>query len=41
MLIVGGELRDNTSVRVFTNKVSKLEKLHLARIQVVKTNGIQ
>jgi hypothetical protein len=39
--IVGGEQKENTSVRVLTSRVSKLEKLQKARMQVTETNGIQ
>jgi len=39
--IVGGEQKDNTSVRLLTSRVSKLKKLQVARMQVVETNGIQ
>jgi hypothetical protein len=40
MPIVGGIQRDNTLVRILTSRVSKLEKLQEARMQVVKTIGI-
>jgi hypothetical protein len=41
LVVVGGHQRDNISMRVLTNKVSKLEELQGARIQTVKTSGIQ
>jgi hypothetical protein len=41
MLITSGNHRDNTSVKILTNKVSKLKKLHEVRIQATKINGIQ
>ncbi len=34
VLVVGGNERDSTSVRVLTNKITKLEKLQEARMQV-------
>jgi len=37
----GGGWRNSISVRVLTNGVSELEKLQKAKMQVVKTNGIQ
>ncbi len=39
--IVGGEQKDNTSIRVLISRVSKLKKLQVVRMQVVETNGIQ
>ncbi len=39
--IDGGNQRGNTLVRVLINRVSKLEKLQEARIQVAKTFSIQ
>jgi hypothetical protein len=39
-IVVGEEHRDNTLVRVLTSRVSKLEKLHKARMQATETNGI-
>jgi hypothetical protein len=41
MPIVGGNQKDDTLVKVLTNKVSKLEKLQKAKIQVAKTTSIQ
>jgi len=37
--VVGGKQRDNILVRVLTSRVSKLEKLQVAKMQVVETNG--
>ncbi len=41
MLDDGGGRRDSTSIRVLTSRVSELEKLQEAKMQVAKTNGIQ
>ncbi len=41
MSVVGGNGRDNTSVRVLTSRITKLEKLQEDRMQVVKTINIQ
>jgi len=38
--IVGGSQRNSISVRVWTNRVLKLEKLQEAKMQVVETIGI-
>jgi hypothetical protein len=35
--IAGGNKRDNTLVRVLTNRVSKLEKLQEVKMQVIET----
>jgi hypothetical protein len=37
VLVVGGDERDNTLVRVLISKITKLEKLKEARMQVVET----
>jgi hypothetical protein len=37
MSVVGGNERNNTSMKVLTSIITKLEKLHEARMQVVKT----
>ncbi len=39
--IVGGNDKDNISVRVLTNRIIKLEKLHEDKMQVAKTTRIQ
>ncbi len=39
MLVVSGEQRHSTLIRVLTTKVSELEKLQEVKMQVVKTNG--
>jgi hypothetical protein len=41
MRVVGGNERDNTSMRVLTNIISKLEKLQEARMKVVEITNIQ
>ncbi len=41
MRIVGGNERDNTSMRILTNIISKLEKLQEARMKVVEITNIQ
>ncbi len=41
MLLVGGNERDTTSMRVLTIKILKLEKLQEARIQAIKITKIQ
>jgi hypothetical protein len=41
VLIVGGDERNNTLVRVLTNRIIELKKLHEARMQVVEIIGIQ
>ncbi len=41
MLIASGNERDNTLVRVLTNKITKLEKSQETKMQVAKTTGIQ
>ncbi len=40
VLIVGGNERDSTLVRVLTSKISKLEKLQEARMQATKTTNV-
>ncbi len=40
VLVVGGEHRNNTLVKVLTIRVSKLEKLQKAKMQDAGTNGI-
>ncbi len=39
--IVGGNDKNNISVRVLTNRIIKLEKLHEDKMQVAKTTRIQ
>jgi hypothetical protein len=39
--IVGGNEKDNISVRVLTNRIIKLEKLQEDKMQVAKTTRIQ
>jgi hypothetical protein len=39
VLVVSGEQRHSTLIRVLTTKVSELEKLQEVKMQVVKTNG--
>jgi hypothetical protein len=39
--IASGKQRDGTPIRVLTSRVSELEKLQEARMQVAETNGIQ
>jgi hypothetical protein len=41
VVVVVGHQSDNTSMKVLTSRVSELEKLQGARMQLVKTNGIQ
>jgi hypothetical protein len=41
ILVIGGDERDNTLVRVLISIITKLEKLQEARMQVVETRGIQ
>jgi hypothetical protein len=41
MRVVGGNEKDNTSMRVLTNIISKLEKLQEARMKVVEITNIQ
>jgi hypothetical protein len=41
MPVVGGNEKDSTSMKVLTNRITKLEKLHEVRMQVVKTSRIQ
>jgi hypothetical protein len=41
VLVTGGNQKDSTSIKVLTNKVSKLEKLQEARMQATKTTNIQ
>jgi hypothetical protein len=38
--VVGGDERDNTPVRVLTNKITKLEKLQEAKMQAIEIAGI-
>ncbi len=40
ILVVGGNEKDNTPVRVLTRRITKLEKLQEARMQVAKTTGM-
>ncbi len=40
MPITRGNERDNTSVRILTSGIIKLEKLQEARMQAMKTIGI-
>ncbi len=40
MAIVGGNERDNILVKVLINRITKLEKLQEARMQIVETRGI-
>jgi hypothetical protein len=40
MLVVSGNEKDNTSVKVLTNRITKLEKLQEIRMQVIKTIGL-
>jgi len=39
--IVGGNERNNTSMKVLTNRIIELEKLQEDRMQVAKTTRIQ
>jgi len=41
MRVVGGNEKDNTSTRVLTNIISKLEKLQEARMKVVEITNIR
>ncbi len=41
MQVVSGEQKDNTLVKVLTNRVLELEKFQEVRMQAAKTNGIQ
>ncbi len=41
VLVAGGNERDNTPVRILTRRITKLEKLQEARMQVAKTARIQ
>ncbi len=41
VLVVGGNEKDNTSMKVLTNRIIKLQKLQEARMQAIKTIGIQ
>ncbi len=39
--VVGGNEKDSTPVRILTNKITKLEKLQKAKMQVAKTTKTQ
>ncbi len=41
ILVVGGDERNNTPMRVLISRIIELEKLQEARMQVGKTIGIQ
>jgi hypothetical protein len=41
ILVVGGDERNNIPMRVLINRITKLEKLQEARMQVGKNVGIQ
>ncbi len=41
VLVVGGNEKDNTSVRVLTNRITELEKLRETKMQAVKTTSFQ
>ncbi len=41
VLVVGGNERDNTLVKVLTSKIRELEKLQEARMQAIEIIGIQ
>ncbi len=41
ILVVGGNERDNTLVRVLISRIIKLKKLQKAKIQAIETVGIQ
>jgi hypothetical protein len=38
--IVGGNEKDNTSMKVLTSKITKLDKLQEDKMQAIKTIGI-
>jgi hypothetical protein len=40
MLVVGGNVRDNTLVKVLTSKIAELEKLQEIRKHVTKTTSL-
>jgi hypothetical protein len=40
VLIVGGNEKDNTLVKVLTNKITKLDKLQEDKMQAIETIGI-
>jgi hypothetical protein len=40
MPVVGGNEKDSTSMKVLTNKITKLEKLQEDRMQAAKTTCI-
>jgi hypothetical protein len=41
ILVIGGDERDNTLMRVLTNRNTKLKKLHEVIIHVVEITGIR
>ncbi len=41
VLVLGKDEKDNTSMKVLTGKISKLEKLQEARMQALETTSIQ